>query len=103
MQQLDHENNKKIMMGGFDNLHENGYGFINENSQGFRSTDFPGYKPYQKPGRDHSWRDDFELDELDKEIQKTNMLTKSNIRRMSTLITLKESYMTELKNLEVLL
>ena len=51
-------------MGGFDNLHENAHGFINENSQGFRSTDFPGYKPYQKPGRDHSWRDDFELDEL---------------------------------------
>lgn len=43
------------------------------------------------------------LANVDKEIQKTNMLTKSNIRRMSTLITLKESYMTELKNLEVLL
>lgn len=43
------------------------------------------------------------LANVDNEMQKTNMLTKSNIRRMSTLITLKESYMTELKNLEVLL
>lgn len=43
------------------------------------------------------------LTNVDEEIQKTNILTKSNIQKMSTLIRLKDSYLTELKNLEMLL
>lgn len=43
------------------------------------------------------------LTNVDEEIQKTNILTKSNIQKMSTLIRLKDSYTTELKNLELLL
>ena len=43
------------------------------------------------------------LTNVDEEIQKTNILTKNNIQKMSTLIRLKDSYTTELKNLELLL
>ena len=43
------------------------------------------------------------LTNIDEEIKKTNILTKNNIQKMSTLIRLKDSYVTELKNLELLL
>ena len=43
------------------------------------------------------------LANVDEEIQKTNVLTKNNIQKMSTLLRVKDSYTTELKNLEMLL
>ena len=43
------------------------------------------------------------LTNVDEEIQKTNVLTKNNIQKMSTLLRVKDSYTTELKNLEMLL
>lgn len=43
------------------------------------------------------------LTNVDEEIQKINVLTKSNIQKMSTLLRVKDSYLTELKNLEMLL
>ncbi len=43
------------------------------------------------------------LTNVDEEIQKINVLTKSNIQKMSTLLRVKDSYTTELKNLEMLL
>ena len=43
------------------------------------------------------------LTNVDNEMQKTDILTKTNIQKMATLIRLKDSYLTELKNLEILL
>ena len=43
------------------------------------------------------------LTNVDEEIQKTDILTKNNIQKMSTLLRVKDSYLTELKNLELLL
>lgn len=43
------------------------------------------------------------LEYVDREIQKTNILTTSNIPRVTRLISLKRSYLTELENLELLL
>lgn len=43
------------------------------------------------------------LTNVDEEIQKTNVLTKSNLQKMSILLRVKDSYTTELKNLEMLL
>ena len=43
------------------------------------------------------------LTNVDEEIQKINSLTKNNIQKMSTLLRVKDSYTTELKNLEMLL
>jgi len=43
------------------------------------------------------------LTNVDEEIQTINSLTKSNIQKMSTLLRVKDSYTTELKNLEMLL
>ena len=40
---------------------------------------------------------------VDEEIQKTNILTTSNIPKITRLISLKKSYLTELENLELLL
>lgn len=35
---------------------------LNEEAHGFSSKDYSNYKPYKKPDRNHSWKDDFELD-----------------------------------------
>ena len=43
------------------------------------------------------------LTNIDSEIQKMNSLTKNNIQKMSILLRVKDSYTTELKNLEMLL
>jgi len=43
------------------------------------------------------------LTNVDEEIQKINSLTKNNIQKMSILLRVKDSYTTELKNLEMLL
>lgn len=43
------------------------------------------------------------LTNIDSEIQKINSLTKNNIQKMSILLRVKDSYTTELKNLEMLL
>ena len=43
------------------------------------------------------------LSYVEEEIQKTNVLTTSNIPKITRLISLKKSYMIELENLELLL
>lgn len=43
------------------------------------------------------------LTNVDEEIQKINVLTKSNLQKLSILLRVKDSYTTELKNLEMLL
>ena len=43
------------------------------------------------------------LTNVDEEIQKINVLSKSNLQKLSILLRVKDSYTTELKNLEMLL
>ena len=44
---------------------------VNEEAHGYSSKDYPKYKPYQEPGRNHSWKDCFELDKYGDPIPNT--------------------------------